>query len=251
MIESAELAARIQASELFPGFDIPEKTSLWAEAISWACDAYNRAATVTNPGNHSPHEIVYGEIPQNSPIPFLKPGYCKYKRMNKMDLKARKCFYLGSARNHPRESKRVFIHTEKVIITRNITWAHVRSGRPLITRSKPLVVGEGNESGQNREASAANIESASEDKGSVSEGTRSVIETPEAEAAAPIISGRTPTPTPRARGSQCGVSINPEGMTPGESLADASAVASTSHGPDKRNTALSAGEAKRLAEYIP
>ena len=86
------LAARIQASEFFPGFDIPVKPSLWAEAMSWACDAYNRTATVANPGNRSPHEMFYGEIPQNSPIPFLKPGYCKYKRMNKMDPKARECF---------------------------------------------------------------------------------------------------------------------------------------------------------------
>ena len=51
MIESAALAARIQASELFPGFDIPENPSLWAEEISWACDTYNRTATVANPGN--------------------------------------------------------------------------------------------------------------------------------------------------------------------------------------------------------
>ena len=40
-------------------------------------------------------------------------------------------------------------------------------------------------------------------------------------------------------------------MTPGESLADTPAAASTSHGPDKRYTALGAGEVKRLAEYIP
>ena len=113
------------------------------------------------------------------------------------------------------------------------------------------MVGEGNECGQDREASAANSESASEDGKSVSEGTRSVIETPEAEAAAPITSGRAQTPTTRARGSQCGIYINPEGMTPGESLADASAAASTSHGPDKRYAALGAGEAKRLAEYVP
>ena len=92
MIESAALAVRIQASELFSGFDIPEKPSLWAEAMRWACDAYNRTATVANPGNRSPHGMFYGEIPQNSPIPFLKPGYCKYKRMNKMDPKARECF---------------------------------------------------------------------------------------------------------------------------------------------------------------
>ena len=164
-----------------------------------------------NPGNRSPHEIFYGEVPHSSPILFLKPGYCKYKRMNKMDPKARECFYLGPARNHPRESKRVLVNTGKVIITRNVTWAHVGSGRSLITRSKPSVVGGGDESGQDREASVANSESASEDGESVSEGTGSEIETPEAEAAAPITSGRAPTPTPRARGSQCGVSIDPEG----------------------------------------
>ena len=77
MIESAALAARIQASELFPGFDIPENPSLWAEAMSWAYDAYNRTATAADPGKRSPHEMFYGEIPQNNPIPFLKPGYCK------------------------------------------------------------------------------------------------------------------------------------------------------------------------------
>ena len=109
-IESPALAARIQASELFPGFDIPEKPSFWAEAMSWACDAYNRTATVANPGNRSPHEMFYGEIPENSPIPFLKPGYFTYKRMNKMDPNARECFYLGPARNHPRESKRILAH---------------------------------------------------------------------------------------------------------------------------------------------
>ena len=51
MIESAPLAARIQASELFPGFYIHEKPSLWAEAMSWACGAYNRTATVANTKN--------------------------------------------------------------------------------------------------------------------------------------------------------------------------------------------------------
>ena len=226
MIESAALAARIQASKLFAGFDIPEKPSLWAEVMNWACDAYNRSTTVANPGNRSPREMFYREIPQNSPIPFLKPGYCKCKRTNKMDPKARECMYLSPARNHPRESKRVLVHTGKVIITRHVTWAYARFGRSLITRSKPSVVGEGNESGQDREASAANSEGASEDGESVSERTRRVIETPEAEVAAPITSGRAPTPTSKARGSQCGVSIDSFG-------------------------ALRAGEARRLAEHIP
>ena len=113
------------------------------------------------------------------------------------------------------------------------------------------MVEEVDESEQDREVSAANSESTSEDGESVSEGTGSEIETSEAEAAAPITSRRAPTPIPRTRGSQCGVSIDLKGITPGESLADTSTAASTSHGPDKRYTALGAGEAKRHAEYIP
>ena len=48
MIESAAPATRLQALELLPGFDIPETPSLWAEALSWACDACNRTATGYN-----------------------------------------------------------------------------------------------------------------------------------------------------------------------------------------------------------
>ena len=73
----------------------------------------------------------------------------------------------------------------------------------------------------------------------------------EAEAAPLMTSGRAPTPTPRARGGECGVSIDPEGMTPGEGLANALGATSTSHGPHKRYNALNAGEAKRHADYIP
>ena len=68
MIESAALATRIQASEFFPVYSIPEGPSLWAEAMNWACDAYSRTATVANSGNRPPHEMSYGETPQSSPI---------------------------------------------------------------------------------------------------------------------------------------------------------------------------------------
>ena len=77
--------------------------------------------------------------------------------MNTLDPKARECFCLGSLPEIVHESKRVFIHTGKVIITRNVTWAHVRSGRS----SKPSMIGEGNESEQDREAGLANSESES------------------------------------------------------------------------------------------
>ena len=92
MIESAPLAARIQAPELFPGFNVPEGPLWWAEAMSWACDAYNRTATVANPESRSPYEIFYGKNLETSPIHLLEPGYYMSKRMNKMEPKARECF---------------------------------------------------------------------------------------------------------------------------------------------------------------
>ena len=146
MIESASsLAARIKASVLFPGFRVSEGPSLCAEAMNWACDAYIRTATIANPGNRSPYEMFYGEPPQTSPIPFLKPGFCKHKRINKMDPKARACFYLGPARNNPTESKRVLVDSGKVVVTRNVTGANSPSSYPINTQSKPPEGEEGEE----------------------------------------------------------------------------------------------------------
>ena len=101
MIEPAALAARIEASELFPGYSIPEGALLWAEAMNWACYVYNRTATVANSGNRSPHETYYEVTPQSSPIPFAKPGFCTFKCTNKMDPKAKECFYLGPPQKSP------------------------------------------------------------------------------------------------------------------------------------------------------
>ena len=91
VIESAPLAPRVQASELFPDYSFSEGASLWADAMNWACDAYNRTATVANLDNRSPHEMFYGVTPRPSPIPFLKAGFCKFKCTNKIDPKAREC----------------------------------------------------------------------------------------------------------------------------------------------------------------
>ena len=41
-----------------------------------------------------------------------------------------------------------------MIITRNVTWAHVPLSRPLTIRSTPLVEGKGFDHGNNREASS-------------------------------------------------------------------------------------------------
>ena len=209
--------------------------------MSWACDAYNCTVTVANPGNSSSHKMFYGEIPQTSPIHFLKPGYCKYKCTSRMNPKARECYYLGPTRNPPRESKHVFVHTEKVIITRNVTWARVRSRRSSTAQSKPSMKGGYNESRQDQKASAADSGSVSEDGEPESGGTASEIETAEAEAAAPITSGRAPSSTSCTGSIKCEVSLDPESydVIP-LGLANASAAASTSYGPDKQYATSSA-----------
>ena len=78
-----------------------------------------------------------------------------------MDPKARECCNLGSARNHPRVSKSLFVHTGKVLVARNDVWLYVRSGRSSTAHFKPSVGGEGNESGQDRDASAEDRKSVS------------------------------------------------------------------------------------------
>ena len=154
-------------------------------------------------------------------------------------------FYLGPTRNHPRESKRVFVLTGKVIITRNVTWAHVRSGRSLITRSKPLVEVKGCDHGKKREASSFGGETELGDAESESSGEGVEMVTSEADdtevESTPFVSGRAISTTSRA-----GSSVH------SEDLADAPATSNNfSHGPDQQFAALRAGEAKRLAQHIP
>ena len=76
VIESAALVARIQALELFLGFDIPARPSLRTETVSWACDEDKRTATVANPENRSSYGTFYGEIPLTNPVSMVQhSGY--------------------------------------------------------------------------------------------------------------------------------------------------------------------------------
>ena len=189
--------------------------------------------------------MFYGVTPRWSPIPFLKPGLCKFKRANKMDLQARECFYLEPARNQPSESKRVLARTGKVIITRNVTWAHVPLSRPLTVKSSPLVEGKGCDHGKNREASSFGGETELGDAESESSGEGVEMVTSEAGdtevESNPFVSGRVISTTWRAESS-----VHSEGLPNAPATFD-----NFSHVPDQQFTALRAGGANRLAEHIP
>ena len=124
LINDAAVAARIQATELYP--NAPNDPLLWAEAASWACHALNCTATTANPGDKSPYEMWYGSPPPYGAVwPFLKPAVCRVKRANKSLPKAQDCYYEGPGVNHPRDCMRVLTANRYILTTRNVTWRHV------------------------------------------------------------------------------------------------------------------------------
>ena len=121
LISDPALAARIQAQVLYPG--APSYPSLWAEAVSWACNALNHTTTKANPGNKSPYEMRYGSPPLAGEVwSFLKPAIYRVERENKSQPKAQDCYYVGSSVKHPHDCMPVLTTYRTILTTRNITW---------------------------------------------------------------------------------------------------------------------------------
>ena len=147
-----------------------------------------------------------------------------------MYSKARKYFYLGPARNHLGESKRMLVRTVKVITTRKITWALVLISFPPTATSMLPVEGKGCEHGRSREASSigSGTESGGDESASSSEGVRLV--TSEADYTVrentSILLGRAASATSSTGSSvHSAVSFQLKGRGPsGEGLADAPAT---------------------------
>ena len=101
LIEAAALAAKIQASILFPNVELPSSSDyLWTEAMSWACHTFNCSATTSNPESKSPHEMWHGSPPRRHLLPFFKPGYYNAKRTNKSQPNSARVF-LSRPRTKP------------------------------------------------------------------------------------------------------------------------------------------------------
>ena len=105
---------------------IPSGNSLWAAQAYWACHALNSTATTSNSRCMTPYEMWYGKVPL-SPFPFLKPGFVKRKRGNKLEPKAVSCFYIGPFPNRPRDCMRVMLRSGAMIDSRHVTWACIPS----------------------------------------------------------------------------------------------------------------------------
>ena len=124
--ESAGKAAAIQAGIMFPSIGVPSGDSLWAAQAYWTCHALNSTATTSNPQCMIPYEMWYSKVPL-SPFPFLKPGFVKRKRSNKLKPKTVPCYYMGPSPNRPRDSVRVILRSGVMIDPCDVTLASVRS----------------------------------------------------------------------------------------------------------------------------
>ena len=112
----------------------------------------------------------------------------------------------------------MLVDTGRVVVTRNVTWAHVPSGRFPAAQSKPSEEGEGDES-DHEEASLEGSESASGHEESEPSESEDEIESSMTDT---VTSGRAPIPESGAESDKGGVSYDPEGMMPsGEGLAKA------------------------------
>ena len=72
----------------------------------------------------------FGTVPQ-SPIPFLKPGYVKTKRQDKLRRKAFPCFFIGSLANRPHDTYEVLLNSGSIVHSRNVTWARLPPSVPV------------------------------------------------------------------------------------------------------------------------
>ena len=126
LIEKVAKASAYQAKVSFVGMDLPPMDRLWIDNHHNACDVINRSATKSNEGMTTPYEMWHGVKPSPTLIQWLQPCFYRVKRKHKKDAQAKPGFYVGPARNHPRDSMRIYSQeTGEIVISRDVTWRHV------------------------------------------------------------------------------------------------------------------------------
>ena len=99
---------------------------LWTDNHHNACDVLNRLTTKSNKRMTTPYEMWHGVKPSPTLIQWLQPCFYRVNRKHKTDAQAKPGFYVGPARNHPRDSMRIYSQeTGEIVISRDVTWRHV------------------------------------------------------------------------------------------------------------------------------
>ena len=126
LIEKVAKAPACQAKVSFVGMDLPPMDRLWIDNHHNACDVLNRSAIKSNKGVTTPYEMRHGVKPSPTLIQWLQHSSHRVKRKHKTDAQAKPGFYVGPARNHPRDSMRIYSQeTGEIVISCDVTWRHV------------------------------------------------------------------------------------------------------------------------------
>ena len=145
-IEKVAKVSAYQAKVSFVGMDLPPMDRLWADNHHNACDVLNRSAPKSNKGMTIPYEMWHGVKPSPTLIQWLQPCFYRVKREQKTDAQAKPGFYVGPARNYPRDRMHVYSQdTGEIMISRDVTWRHVPT--PPLT-SVPQLISAPSERGE-------------------------------------------------------------------------------------------------------
>ena len=126
LIEKVAKTSVYQAKVSFVGMDLPPIDRLWTDNHHNACDVLNRSATKSNKGMTTPYKMWHGVKPSPTLIQWLQPCFYRVKHKHKTDAQAKPGLYVGPARNHPRDSMRIYSQeTGKIVISRDVPWRHV------------------------------------------------------------------------------------------------------------------------------
>ena len=72
----------------------------------------------------------FGTVLQ-SPIPFLKSGYVKTKRQDRLRFTAILCFFIGPSANCLRDTYEILLNSGRFVRSCNVTWAWLHSLFPV------------------------------------------------------------------------------------------------------------------------
>ena len=73
---------------------------LWAESAKDAAQKLNQAASPSNPGRASPHEMFNGKKGAFLVVPGFQYGFMNREGRSKVDDKAVPCYFLNAGDNH-------------------------------------------------------------------------------------------------------------------------------------------------------
>ena len=140
VVERALGLLRDKTVALLRGVIEGKSDRLWAEAMAYACDMWNRCTTSSLDSGTSPYELWYGRRPTfDNILPFGTVRYLRRPRpKHKLAPRGAKCIMLGLAPGCPRDTFRVRdLNTGRIDNRQAVSWHPPTEGQEVTSLSAP------------------------------------------------------------------------------------------------------------------